>query len=52
MEDIVKRPLFFTTAVAFPDQDYRASPSLRKYRYIERDNRTYILEPRERTIMD
>jgi hypothetical protein len=27
-------------------------PSLREYRYIERDNRTYVIEPRERTIIE
>ncbi len=27
-------------------------PSLRDYRYIERDNRTYVIEPRERTIIE
>ena len=28
------------------------SPSLRDYRYIERDSRTYVIEPRERTIIE
>ena len=37
---------------SFPDEVYRASPSLREYRYIERDNRTYVIEPRERTIIE
>ena len=37
---------------SFPDEVYRASPSLREYRYIERDNRTYVVEPRERTIIE
>lgn len=37
---------------AFPETVYRESPSLRDYRYIERDNRTYVIEPRERTIID
>jgi hypothetical protein len=37
---------------SFPDEVYRASPSLREYRYIERDNRTYVVEPSERTIIE
>jgi hypothetical protein len=37
---------------SFPDAVYRESPSLREYRYIERDNRTYVVEPRERTIIE
>jgi hypothetical protein len=37
---------------SFPDEIYRESPSLREYRYIERDNRTYLIEPRERTIIE
>jgi hypothetical protein len=37
---------------SFPDKIYRESPSLREYRYIERDNRTYVVEPRERTIIE
>jgi hypothetical protein len=37
---------------SFPDEVYRESPSLREYRYIERDNRTYVVEPRERTIIE
>jgi chemotaxis protein histidine kinase CheA len=28
---------------SFPDEVYRESPSLREYRYIERDNRTYLM---------
>jgi hypothetical protein len=32
--------------------EQRESPSLREYRYIERDNRTYVIEPRERTIIE
>jgi hypothetical protein len=35
-----------------PDEVYRESPALREYRYIERDNRTYVVEPRERTIIE
>jgi len=37
---------------SFPDEVYRESPALREYRYIERDNRTYVVEPRERTIIE
>jgi hypothetical protein len=37
---------------SFPDEVYRESPSLREYRYIERENRTYLIEPRERTIIE
>jgi len=37
---------------SFPDEVYRESPALREYRYIERDNTTYVVEPRERTIIE
>jgi hypothetical protein len=37
---------------SFPDEVYRDSPSLRDYRYIERDSRTYVVEPHERTIIE
>ena len=37
---------------SFPDTVYRESPSLRDYRYIDRENRTYVIEPRERTIIE
>lgn len=37
---------------SFPDEVYRESPRLREYRYIERDNRTYIIEPGERRIIE
>lgn len=37
---------------SFPDEVYRESPTLREYRYIERDNRTYVVEPHERTILE
>jgi Protein of unknown function (DUF1236) len=37
---------------SFPDEIYWESPRLREYRYIERDNRTYVVEPRERTIIE
>lgn len=37
---------------SFPEEIYRESPTLREYRYIERDNRTYVVEPHERTIIE
>jgi hypothetical protein len=37
---------------SFPEEVYRESPTLREYRYIERDNRTYVVEPNERTIIE
>jgi Protein of unknown function (DUF1236) len=37
---------------SFPDEVYRESPSLREYRYIHRDNRTYVVEPQERRIIE
>jgi hypothetical protein len=37
---------------AFPEEVYRESPSLREYRYIHRDSRTYIVEPQERRIIE
>jgi len=37
---------------SFPDEVYRDSPTLREYGYIERDNRTYVVEPHERTIIE
>ena len=37
---------------SFPDEVYRETPGLREYRYIERDNRTYVVEPHERTIIE
>ena len=37
---------------SFPETVYRESPRLRDYRYIERDNRTYVIEPHERTIIE
>ncbi|WP_051677335.1 DUF1236 domain-containing protein [Bradyrhizobium sp. URHD0069] len=36
----------------FPDDVYREPPGLREYRYLERDNRTYVVAPHERTIID
>ena len=35
-----------------PDEVYRESPGLRDYRYIHRENRTYVVEPRERRIIE
>ncbi|WP_349645137.1 DUF1236 domain-containing protein [Bradyrhizobium sp. Leo121] len=37
---------------AFPDEVYRDAPSLREYRYIHRDSRTYIVEPQERRVIE
>ena len=37
---------------SFPDEVYREWPRLREYRYIERENRTYIIEPGERRIIE
>ncbi|MBW7974384.1 DUF1236 domain-containing protein [Bradyrhizobium sp. BR 10289] len=37
---------------SFPDEVYRDAPSLREYRYIHRDSRTYIVEPQERRIIE
>ncbi|WP_050990896.1 DUF1236 domain-containing protein [Bradyrhizobium genomosp. I (2014)] len=37
---------------AFPEEVYRDAPTLREYRYINRDSRTYIVEPRERRVIE
>ena len=37
---------------SFPEEVYKESPRLRDYRFIERENRTYVVEPRERTIIE
>jgi hypothetical protein len=37
---------------SFPEEVYRESPRLRDYRFIERENRTYVVEPAERTIIE
>jgi hypothetical protein len=37
---------------AFPDEVYREAPALREYRYINRDSRTYVVEPHERRIIE
>jgi hypothetical protein len=36
----------------FPETVYRDAPTLREYRYIHRENRTYIVDPGERTVID
>jgi hypothetical protein len=36
----------------FPETVYRDAPTLRDYRYIHRENRTYIVDPAERTVID
>ena len=36
----------------FPETVYREVPALRDYRYIYRDNRTYVVEPTERRIIE
>lgn len=37
---------------AFPEEVYRDAPTLREYRYIHRDSRTYIVEPQERRVIE
>jgi hypothetical protein len=37
---------------SFPDEVYREAPSLREYRYIRRENRTYMVEPEDRRIIE
>lgn len=36
----------------FPDVVYRDAPSLRDYRYIHRENRTYLVDPGERVVIE
>jgi hypothetical protein len=36
----------------FPEAVYREAPSLRDYRYIERENRTYLVDPGERRVIE
>ena len=36
----------------FPETVYREAPALSEYRYIHRDNRTYVVEPTERTVIE
>jgi hypothetical protein len=35
-----------------PERAYREAPALREYRYINRGSRTYVIEPRERTVIE
>ncbi|MBV9461053.1 MAG: DUF1236 domain-containing protein [Bradyrhizobium sp.] len=37
---------------SFPEDVYREAPTLREYRYINRDSHTYIVEPRERRVIE
>jgi hypothetical protein len=37
---------------ALPEEVYRESPRLREYRYIHRDNRSYVVDPGERTVIE
>jgi hypothetical protein len=36
----------------FPETVYTEAPSLRGLRYVQRDNRTYLIEPRERRVIE
>ncbi|MCK1745387.1 DUF1236 domain-containing protein [Bradyrhizobium sp. 139] len=36
----------------FPGTVYQDAPALRDYRYIHRDTRTYVIEPRERRVIE
>jgi hypothetical protein len=36
----------------FPETIYREVPTVRQYRYIDMDNRSYLIEPRERVIIE
>jgi hypothetical protein len=36
----------------FPSTIYRTVPSVREYRYMQMDNRSYLVEPRERVIIE
>ena len=36
----------------FPETVYREAPALREYRYIHRENRTYLIEPSERRVIE
>jgi hypothetical protein len=36
----------------FPSTVYEDAPDLRQYRYIHRDTRTYVIEPRERRVIE
>jgi hypothetical protein len=36
----------------FPEAVYQDAPALREYRYLHRENRTYLVDPAERTVID
>jgi len=36
----------------FPETVYREAPTLREYRYIQRENRTYLVDPTERRVIE
>lgn len=36
----------------FPETVYREAPSLREYRYVHRENRTYLVDPGERRVIE
>lgn len=36
----------------FPETVYRDAPALREYRYIHHENRTYLVDPGERTVIE
>jgi Protein of unknown function (DUF1236) len=36
----------------FPEEVYRDAPALREYRFIRRDSRTYVVDPRERMVIE
>ena len=36
----------------FPETVYRDAPALREYRYIHRENRTYLVDPGERMVIE
>jgi len=39
-------------AEEFPETVYREAPALREYRYIHRENRTYLVDPGERRVIE
>jgi hypothetical protein len=36
----------------FPEPVYRDAPALREYRYLQRENRTYLVDPGERMVIE
>jgi pyruvate/2-oxoglutarate dehydrogenase complex dihydrolipoamide acyltransferase (E2) component len=40
------------TIEVFPEEVYRDAPDVREYRYIRREDRTYVVEPEERRIIE